>query len=860
MDVRSKWDYYNIQGMFEKADRPINGSQSQAEVEQSYSQPVGTGTSPIFTGEGTTVQYNGILLSDCDLKEFNSEVLYDPSKTDQVGRKISLTVECSYVPDNKFRFDLYGADRNQVTLPFGINDDLAGLNLQHNDPSIQQRGDGTRHPYKVESVIKGILSRRGRPLYMYTAGRLNLCVLGYADLSQYNYSSPDLNSASDRDVYNNDGAVLPPEYRVTRHSDSQTGGEDGDVPQANPWMQFFDTQNGPKPSNVDVVYITGYKHFRIRFSIDCFVVDSLYRPYQSDEVRNPERSRDYYPKGAANYTTKSNQDDESTYHVVEDLGILSNRWSVSESRDASFFMQRVTQGKIIVRSADTFATMKRHLCIPPLARGYQRVSMKFVQSPDGLSMDYTIVDQQRYAAPPWPAIDWAGTHKEEVESFGFVGTATVTVTLRGAAGTPKVLLFQAAIKTIEYRLKYTFADNDDNPNNKDNSNADKWIVPMGVVVEDKLHEPVITVSATVMRTPDINRDNRVNGDPQTFVTQQYGAFIIGMLGKLPAQNANAREVPNPGDEDQNRDDNEQNPNPNSGEQEDGATPNPDYANNYNWDRWPTPLAYDSNTPAAHMAAYLQEPNLPYHAIPVTDWSLNDSSSFPERDYTTPDSERAKNPTSNDVGVNPYSPRNGQGNIFVFRGEINAKYPVRDTTYDSSSPNGKSQIADDHRQFQYSHYEVESKYCTHQGLQGVPVSGFPQSAVSTVGNTESSSEQDNVENICFVKMHQPITYRTVYVKAFRSGALPVIPELAQERFDPNGIREVLVDHEIIPASPQLSANQRSYEHSLELYAKYALARTPTPQEKLIAGSRPYDQTTPAANEVVVAQVSNNSILG
>ncbi len=110
------------------------------------------------------------------------------------------------------------------------------------------------------------------------------------------------------------------------------------------------------------------------------------------------------------------------------------------------------------------------------------------------------------------------------------------------------------------------------------------------------------------------------------------------------------------------------------------------------------------------------------------------------------------------------------------------------------------------------------------------------------------------------MHQPITYRTVYVKAFRSGALPVIPELAQERFDPNGIREVLVDHEIIPASPQLAANQRAYEHSLELYAKYALARTPTPQEKLIAGSRPYDQTTPSENEVVVAQVSNNSILG
>ena len=851
-NVNSKWDYENVQGTWETVDRPLNGRVTQANVERTLG--AGNASAAVLTGRGTTVVYNDIILADCEVKEFNSEVLYDPSKTDQLGRKVKLTVECSYVPDKN---SSVGPAYNQQG--FGIDERFAGLNLQHNRDNDNRYIDQTKHPYKLESIIKGLLSRRGRPLYMYTAGRLNLCVLGHADAAQYKYQfSNDMNQATPRTSYQNDGAVLPYWERPANENTARAGNNQ-DVDVVGGWMHLFDTQNGPKPTQVDVTYITGYKHFRVRFTIECYIVDSVYKPYGADDRDFPERSRDYYPKGAANYTTKTNQDEESTEVRVEDLGILSNRWSVSESRDAAFFMQRVTQGKLIVRSADTFATMKRHLCIPPLARGYQRVSMKFIQSPDGLSMDYTIVDQQRYAAPPWPAIDWAGTHKEEVEAFGFTGVATVTVTLRGASGTPKVLLFQAAIKTIEYRLKFKFADNDDDPDNKNNDNADKWIVPKGVVVEDKLHEPVITVSATVLRTPDINRDKRKEGDPQTMITQQYGAFIIGMLGKLPAQNANARSSDG-GDEDQDRQDQEQNPNPQSGEQENGGSPNPDYASNYNWDRWPTPLAYDSNTPAAHMAAYLQEPNLPYHAIPVTDWNNTDDFTFTERDYSAPTGEEPKNPTSNDRGVSVLSPDYGKGIISVFRGQTNAKYPTRDTTYSTSSPNSSSEISNEHQQFQYNHYEVESKYCTHEGIQGVPVSGFPQSSVSTVGNGESSSEQGNGENICFVKMHQPITYRTVYVKAFRNGAMPAIPELPQERFDPNGIREILVEKQIIPASPQLSTNQKSYENSLELYAKYALARTPTAQEKLIAGSRPYDMTTPAANEVVVAEVSTPTILG
>lgn len=847
----SKWNYVD-QRQLPYIDRPINGSMSQGAFEyQQFESPNPPTSSVGFLGLGTTVVYNDIILSDCSLKMFDSEVLYDPSRTDQIGRKIKLMVECSYSPDQVTRLE--HQSRQAQTLGLGIDESLAGINLGHNRPQQHTKGSYDKHPYKLESVIKGLLSRRGRPLYVYTASRLILCVLGHADLAQWEYSASDLETATQ----NTEATAIIPEGKGVTQYPLNDIGNSGDALGASPWMQFFDTQNGPKPANVEVTYIAGYKHFRVKFSIEASVVDGLFVPYLADDRDFPERSRDYYPAGAANQARKSNQEQASTDINVEDLGILSNRWSVSESRDASFFMQRVTQGKIIVRSMDTFATMKRHLCIPPLARGFQRISMKFIQSPDGLSMDYTVVDQQRYAAPPWPAIDWSGTHREEVEAFGFTGVGQCTVTLRGAAGTSKVLLFQAAIKTIEHRFNYKFADNDqDNGGNL----GDRWVVPLKVVIEDKLHEPIITVSATVQRTPDIRDDKRKEGDPQTFVTQQYGAFIIGMLGKLPAQHATARDDAGlTDDEKADRDDVPVKPNSSGGEQEgsSGGVPNPDYKNMYSYDRWPTPLAYDTNTPAAHMAAYLQEPNLPYHAIPLTDWKAREHNSFPERDYTSPGYEEPKNPKTDQVGVLPQSPDMGTGKISVFRGSENAEFPARDTTWPVSGAGGQVQTSEEQQQFQYSHYEIESKYCTAQGIQGVPISGFPQSAVGSGG--ESSSEVASTETLCFVKMHQPITYRTIYIKAYRYGAEPEIPILAQERYDPNGIRELLVDQQIIPSAPQITTNQKMYESCMELHAKYALSRTPTPQEKLIAGSKPYDNTTPAANTVVVADVSTHNIM-
>lgn len=298
-------------------------------------------------------------------------------------------------------------------------------------------------------------------------------------------------------------------------------------------FSFTDVNNGPKPRDLSIIHIAGYKSFRITFTIDVALVfcDSSggFATVIQDVQKNPK--------------------------------VLNNRWSIQESRDATGYMTRQITGLLRVSHSDYWPHLFRHLCMPPKLVGWQRKSMEFVQSTDGLKLNYTVMDRQRYAAPPWPAIDWyGGSHTERVTASGALASSTVTVGLQGAPGTPKTELLKACSIVVEDRLG--------DLRRFDTSKA--WVDSAQIV--DHFDENIVELTVDVRR-------------------KEAGERLFNMIyDKIGLK-------PQPKDAGQGSEEGK------DGEQQ------PKEAD------WPNPVPYDPGTPAGMFATYLQNPCDDAHGFP-----------------------------------------------------------------------------------------------------------------------------------------------------------------------------------------------------------------------------------------------------
>ena len=167
--------------------------------------------------------------------------------------------------------------------------------------------------------------------------------------------------------------------------------------------------------------------------------------------------------------------------------VLNNRWSVSEERDSNFFGQRTIEGLLRVANVSHWPQTFRGLVVPALPDGYQRVRMRFADSADGLSLRYTIVDRQRYAAPPAPATDWHATYTESTSNQGALQFGEMRVMLQGEPGVDKQRLATVAHAVVAERLRGII-----NTEAGDSSHA----LIMHTSLTEHLHEPRIDLSVT----------------------------------------------------------------------------------------------------------------------------------------------------------------------------------------------------------------------------------------------------------------------------------------------------------------------------------------------------------------------------
>lgn len=181
-----------------------------------------------------------------------------------------------------------------------------------------------------------------------------------------------------------------------------------------------DADAGPKPIDVSITSIAGTQLFNVRFTIEVAIL-----PECADQ-------KSYAGRGAI---------------------VISNRWSVSESMDDSFYVTRTIRGRMRLSHPVLPASEFKYLMVPALENGFRRDSIEFTVAANGLDCDYTVRDVQSQDAPPWPVVKWNVVHRETTND-GVTWFTDISIRLDGAPSTPKGYLMMRAVQIILNRMNW----------------------------------------------------------------------------------------------------------------------------------------------------------------------------------------------------------------------------------------------------------------------------------------------------------------------------------------------------------------------------------------------------------------------
>jgi hypothetical protein len=186
---------------------------------------------------------------------------------------------------------------------------------------------------------------------------------------------------------------------------------------------FGDVKNGPQPRNVSITHIVGSDTLEIEYTIDTWLVEC----------------RDGTTAAPANDIPNNN------------TGVLSNRWSCSDSIDQNMRTTRTISGLLRTANGHVNPNALRNYVVPRLQLGFRRDSMNFRVTPDALSLEYNIVDKEVTHSPPPPATSWSYTAREE-SGDAKMCFASIDLTLAGPRDVDKGELVRVGVAIVKSRL------------------------------------------------------------------------------------------------------------------------------------------------------------------------------------------------------------------------------------------------------------------------------------------------------------------------------------------------------------------------------------------------------------------------
>lgn len=140
-----------------------------------------------------------------------------------------------------------------------------------------------------------------------------------------------------------------------------------------------------------------------------------------------------------------------TVPVTKITGVLSNRWSVVDDIDTNLKTIRTYSGRLRTASSSIDPNAFRSYVTPPLVPGMRRDRIHFAVSPDGLNLDYMIIDTEVAYSAPSPATKWTIAHTESVDQ-GLSVYSSLDITLHGPRDVDKGKLITIAMNVIQARL------------------------------------------------------------------------------------------------------------------------------------------------------------------------------------------------------------------------------------------------------------------------------------------------------------------------------------------------------------------------------------------------------------------------
>lgn len=137
--------------------------------------------------------------------------------------------------------------------------------------------------------------------------------------------------------------------------------------------------------------------------------------------------------------------------------LLYNRWSETADIDSRNFTTRTREGTYAIRSdnkpgkiADEIRADMAMLGVPD---GFNRVSSHYTVTPDGLAIQYRVVDRELFKQPPSPAYEADGSYTETTPyRGGTVRFGEVRVHLKGAKDTDQGKLIKTAVAVAASKL------------------------------------------------------------------------------------------------------------------------------------------------------------------------------------------------------------------------------------------------------------------------------------------------------------------------------------------------------------------------------------------------------------------------
>lgn len=397
---------------------------------------------------GTHLYYNGVLLRDCELLEFDQLIEKDKSGTDPLYSRFRITVASTLV--SLLGMDDYTPPTTDIHLST-IASPLPARNF------LVDRLHGIQE--KLQEFRKDFWFAINGSSYRTLAAVDDAPVDTDASNSPYRIVLAATGLLTDVSIAGKVGHYFT--------------GKETDIDR----VDVIDADNGPKPSNVRITKIDGGRAMRVQMTIEvCRCVCGEESDYTAPPVRDATR--------------------------VE--GVISNRWSVRETIDETWRTSFTIEGVLVISDqrykADSMRLMTSQHLIP-----YAKLTgREFFVAEDGLTLRYRYSMQEVGAAPPPLIVDWEGTYTEKSDQSA-ITMSTINAKIKGTVTPPngwtlelyKSYMMDVLLKLITSRI--TLDGN--NPGKLPGTNPHEHIIKDFTIIET-MNKPELAINVIVQNQAD----------------------------------------------------------------------------------------------------------------------------------------------------------------------------------------------------------------------------------------------------------------------------------------------------------------------------------------------------------------------